>query len=304
MDGFVLLGDLLSTSNPASLFMVFVFGTLLGSFVNVCIGRMPVTKSIVWPGSACGECGVPLAWWQNVPLASYIGLGARCNFCGSVIGPRYLLLEVLTGLVAVSLFASTHTEAVVDVHGPLSATYVFVYQLVFACLLIIVFFIDLDAWIILDEINYFGIAAGVLGAWLLPPQYGFLAQLGYPVDGHLAEATGGWQNLAWSMLGAGLGFALFSGIALLGSLLARQEAMGRGDVKLAALIGAFLGPQRGVLALLLSFPLGAAVALPLILIARRGSKTPVPFGTFMAVAAYVVMLFGDALLRMMLPFAL
>ena len=299
VDGIELLIEVMSTANPTSLMLVFAFGTLFGSFVNVCIGRLPVCKSIVWPGSACGDCGVPLAWWQNIPIVSYVALRARCYWCGSHIGIRYLLLEVLTGFVAVAVFWSTHDEMALLRYGVAGATLLFVYGFAFCCFLIIVFFVDLDAWIILDEVNYVGIAFGIVGAWAMPPAFGVLSYYNELAWGLGAPLPAGrWGNVAWSLEGAVLGFALFFAIALLGSLLARQEAMGQGDVKFAALIGAFLGPQRGLLALLLSFPLGALFALPMVLMRGKSGKTPLPFGTFMAVAAFLVVVGGAWLPRL------
>lgn len=265
------LTAVMSTPNPLSLALIFCFGTLIGSFVNVCIGRLQVGKSIVWPSSACTACGVPLQWWQNVPIVSYLALGARCHYCGSPIGVRYLLLEVLTGAVAGAVFWTT---------GKLD--YAFFYYFTFSCLLIIVFFVDLDAWIILDEINYFGIVCGIAGAWLLSPPFGTSAGL------HLQRLAPGTANVIGSAVGAMLGYGFFYGIAILGAMLARQEAMGRGDVKFAAMIGAFLGPQHGFIALVLAFPLGAVFALPLMFFRGKGGKTPIPFGTFMAAAAFAM----------------
>lgn len=301
MEGIEALLEVMSTNNPVSLLLVFVYGTLMGSFVNVCIGRMPVEKSIVWPGSACTCCGVPLKWWQNLPILSYVALGARCYFCASHIGVRYLLLEVLTGIAAVLVWWSTHTAPFLVAHGVLLASWAFCYYFGFTCLLIIVFFVDLDAWIILDQVNYAGIAAGLAGAWFMPPQYEILYTLGFhdipPEWNVFRHSLGGLYNVAWSACGAALGFSMFLVIALLGSMLARQEAMGRGDVKFAALIGAFLGPQKGFAALLLSFPLGALFAIPLIFLRGKSGKTPIPFGTFMAVAAFVVAVLGEYVVR-------
>lgn len=281
MEGLEILRDILSTANPQSLVIVFTFGTLFGSFINVCIWRLPVGKSIVWPGSACTSCGVPLQWWQNLPVISYLALGGRCQYCRTPFSIRYLLMELLSGGVAALLLTRLH-----------GLGFAFFYDYLFSALLIIVFFVDLDAWIILDEVNFFGIAAGVLGATALPMQYGVLEDFGVSVAG-VPRLVG---NVGWSLLGAALGYAFFLGIALVGSMLARQEAMGRGDVKFAALIGAFLGPQRGLLALFGSFPLGALFAVPLILLRRKSGKTPVPFGTFMAVAAFAMAAWGDPIM--------
>lgn len=301
MEEIALFLELMSTANAGAFAVVFAFGTLFGSFVNVCIGRLPVCKSIVWPGSSCGECGVPLAWWQNIPVISYLALRARCYWCASPIHIRYLLLEMLTGFVAVAVFWSTHDETILLRYGAGAASLLFLYWFAFSCLLIIVFFVDLDAWIILDEVNYFGIALGVLGAYAMPARFGVVPALEVYTSSPVEASLGGWSNVLWSLSGAALGFGLFFAIALLGSLLARQEAMGQGDVKFAALIGAFLGPQRALLALLLSFPLGALFALPLVVVRGKSGKTPLPFGTFMAVAAFLVVVAGERL-PPMLPF--
>lgn len=283
-EGLEVLMEALESVNPISLGLAFCFGTFIGSFLNVCIGRMPVGKSIVWPGSACTSCGVPLAWWQNVPVVSYLLLGGRCHECHTPFSWRYLFLEVLAGgLAALVLYR---------VGG---VGYEFAYYFAFCCLLVVVFFVDLDAWIILDQVNYTGIGLGLVGAWWLP-----FAPGGYPMLGELgfdpASLGRGGGNVAWGLVGAALGFGLFQGIAILGSLLARQTAMGQGDVKLAAMIGAFLGPAKGMLALFVAFPLGALVAVPLIFLHRSSGKTPVPFGTFMAVGAVIALVAGDSLL--------
>lgn len=286
MEGLELFVELMQSVNTLSMWFVFGFGAFFGSFLNVCIGRMPVGKSIVWPGSACTACGVPLAWWQNLPLVSYVCLGGRCHECHTPFSVRYLLLEVVTGLVAALVF-----------HRTGGLCYEFWYYFCFSCLLIVVFFVDLDAWIILDEVNYFGIAVGVLGAWWIPlspqaPGFLVLGEYGWDVSG----VGTGVGNVGWALCGAASGFVLFRGIAVLGSLLARQEAMGWGDVKLAAMIGAFLGPQLGAVALFLAFPLGAVVAGPVMLLRRTSGKTPVPFGTFMAVGALMAIVAGDRML--------
>ncbi|MBM3464864.1 MAG: prepilin peptidase [Armatimonadetes bacterium] len=288
LDGVMLAREIMSSANVASNVIIFLFGTLFGSFVNVCIARLPVGKSIVWPGSSCGACGVPLPGWQNVPVLAYLLLRGRCWFCRTPFSRRYLLMELLVGALATALW--------VHADGPRAE---FFYYFTFACLLVIVFFVDLDAWIILDEVNYFGVVAGMLGAAALPPRYLMLHDMGLPVPG--------WPpwllNVLWSALGALVGYAFFLAIAVIGSALARQEAMGRGDVKFAAMIGAFLGPQQGMTALLLSFPLGALVAVPLLLVRGKGGKTPVPFGTFMAVAAFGMVIYGARIMRWLDPLA-
>lgn len=258
--------------------IVFVYGTLFGSFLNVVIYRMPQERSIVAPGSACGTCGTPLAWWQNLPVLSYFLLGGRCHTCGSSFSIRYAAIEALTGLAAALLLYH---------HGQVG--YPLVYHFVFFCLLTAIFFMDLDHWIILDQVSLAGAAVGFLGsAWM--PARGDL-----PLD--LPDPLG---NLASSLLGLVLGAAFFWSIQVVGTLLARQDALGGGDVKLAAMMGAFLGWEMGMVSFLVSFLLGAVVAVPLMLLRRRRGKDPVPLGTFMAVAGFLTALWGRDILGFLL----
>lgn len=270
--------DALLVANPFSLVIVFVYGTLFGSFLNVVIYRMPLERSVVVPGSACGTCGTPLAWWQNIPVLSYTALGGRCHTCGTHYSFRYAFVEALTG--AAAAFLLYH-------HGSIGVP--FVYHFIFFCFLTAVFFMDLDHWIILDEVSVPGIVVGVLGSLFMPARWDL------PLD--LSPAVG---NLASSLLGVVMGAAFFWSIQVVGTLLARQEAMGGGDVKLAALMGAFLGWKMGLVSFLLSFFLGAAVAIPLMLFGRRRGKDPVPLGTFMAVAAFATAVWGPGIMDFML----
>lgn len=270
--------EVLLVPNPFSLMVFFVYGSLFGSFLNVVIYRMPLERSIVAPGSACGTCGTPLSWWQNLPILSYLALGGRCHTCGTHFSPRYALVEAVSGAVAALLLVH---------YGELG--FPLLYHFVFFCLLTAIFFMDLDHWIILDEISVPGIAVGLLGAPFMP------ARWDVPFD--LAPA---WGNLASSVLGVLLGAVFFWSIQVVGTLLARQEALGGGDVKLAALMGAFLGWKMGLVSFLLSFFLGAAVAIPLMAFGRRRGKDPVPLGTFMAVAAFSTAVWGPQILDFML----
>lgn len=270
--------DALFVANPFSLVVVFVYGCLFGSFLNVVIYRMPLERSIVAPGSACGTCGTPLAWWQNIPVISYVALGGRCHTCGTHYSFRYAFVEALTG--AAAAFLLHH-------HGSVGVP--FVYHFVLFCFLTAVFFMDLDHWIILDEVSVPGIVVGVVGSLFMPARWDL------PLD--LSPAVG---NLASSLLGVIVGASFFWSIQVVGTLLARQEAMGGGDVKLAALMGAFLGWKMGLVSFLLSFFLGAAVAIPLMLFGRRRGKDPVPLGTFMAVAAFATAVWGPEIMDFML----
>jgi leader peptidase (prepilin peptidase)/N-methyltransferase len=278
------LRDLFDPANPAGLLVVFVFGTLIGSFLNVCIYRLPLNRSIALPGSACPHCGSPIPWWQNIPLLSYIALGARCFCCRRVIGFRYFLVELIAGAAITWLYAFFN--------GP---SFLFFYSFVFTCFLIVIFFIDLDHWIILDNVVLPGALIGLAGSFLIPPGYSaaLLPDFGLP---H-ALARG-----ANSLSGAIAGYFFFAVIAAVGTFFARQEALGRGDVKFAALLGAFLGVHGGIIAFLLAFFLGAFLVLPLLLSKRLRRRHPIPFGTFMALGGFISFLWGERLFYHYLTF--
>lgn len=271
--------DNLLTPTPLSLFLVFLYGSLFGSFLNVVIYRMPLERSIVAPGSACGTCGTPLAWWQNIPILSYLLLAGRCHACGSHYSIRYAAIEALTGAAAALILWH---------HGGIGMP--FLLHFVFFCFLVAVFFMDLDHWIILDEVSLTGVAVGLVGSAFMPLRGDMLVAALHP----------SLQNLASSVLGLLLGVAFFWSVQVIGTLLARQEALGTGDIKLAAMMGAFLGWQMALVAYLLSFILGALVAVPMMVLRRRRGKDPVPLGTFMAVAAFLTALWGDRIFEFFL----
>lgn len=282
--------ELLLTPNPFSLMVVFVFGSLIGSFLNVVIYRTPLERSIVWPGSACTTCGTPLKAWQNIPVLSYLALGGRCGYCSSLYSPRYALIE---------LFVASCTAALFWFYGGPTATFFSVLTLF--CFCVSVFFTDLDHWIIPDQVNFTGVAFGIFFGFLVPlrPDFDLDPEL---VPGWLAHIMGvRWEsNLLSSLLGVGVGMLFFYAIQVVGTILARQEAMGGGDVKFAGLIGAFLGWRLALMAFFLSFVLGAMIAIPLMILRRGRGKDPIPFGTFMALAAVLVALFGERMLDFML----
>ncbi len=239
---------------------VFAFGACIGSFLNVVIYRTPLERSVNRPGSGCTSCGTPLEPWQNVPILAYLKQKGRCHYCASSYSPRYMLIELFMAIAAVALYAH---------YGALNEAWLSTFVLTALCTS--VFFTDLDHWLIPDQITYPGVVLGFV----------------------IACATiGPVQSLA----GLAVGWAAFYTIQKAGLLFARQDAMGGGDVKFAALIGAFLGLKLGALALGFSFVLGGLYALPMIL-ARRDGKEPVPFGTFMAVAAIAVALGGTPFLK-------
>lgn len=257
------------------LLIVFLFGALMGSFFNVCIYRLPHGQSPNRPRrSFCPLCGTTIAWYDNIPLVSYPVLGGLCRHCGGRISSRYWWVELLTAL----LFA-----AVFWVHGYSAATPLF---LALTAVLIISTFTDLDHWIIPDSVSLGGTAIGIAGALVVSAlgtterwsDIGQSLYVAYPF-----ERMPPWGIAASSLAGAVFGFALLWTVGLIGTLLFRKEAMGMGDMKLFACIGAFLGWHGCLLVLALASFLGATLGLSLLLaqwiVAKLSPATNRPVST-------------------------
>lgn len=241
---------------------VFIFGSMVGSFLNVCIHRLPAGQSIVFPPSHCPTCKQPIRPTDNIPLFSYALLGGRCRACRSPISARYPLVEILTGATAVV----TYLVFGLSPEGLMNFA--------FLAALITITFIDLDHQIIPDAISLPGIGVGFLASLFL--------------------GTPGWQSsLAGLLLGGGVLWAVAEGYFRLTG----REGMGGGDVKLLAMIGAFLGWKAVPVSLLLASLTGTVVGLTLILAQGRDSHTPIPFGPFLALGAVSALFFGDDLIR-------
>src|SRR5436190_14663931 len=258
---------------------VFAIGAVVGSFLNVVIARVPKGQSIVSPGSRCPRCGSPIAWYDNLPILSFILLRARCRKCGLPISPRYPLVELLTGVLAVAVFRHD---------GP---GWIAVGDFGLVAALVALAYIDLDTWLLPHQITWPLLAVG-----LVSPLWN--------------------RELTWaqSLIGAAAGFALFAAIALIGEKLLKRETMGWGDVWLLAAIGAWLGWPALLPVVLLSALQGAIVGS--ILLATRREPEPstppaapppaadddwvppkhaVPYGPFLSLAALEVLFFGDRL---------
>src|SRR2546427_1137780 len=218
---------------------VFALGAVVGSFLNVVIARVPKGQSVVSPRSRCPRCGNPIAWYDNIPIVSFILLRARCRKCGQPISPRYPLVELLTGLLAVAVFQR---------EGPGWAA---VGDFVFVATLVALAYIDLDTWLLPHQITWPLLALG-----LASPLW----------NGRLS-----WLD---SAIGAGAGFALFAAIALLGEKLLKRETMGWGDVWLLAAIGAWLGWPALLPIVLLSAIQGAIVGSILLVTRREPAQAP------------------------------
>jgi leader peptidase (prepilin peptidase)/N-methyltransferase len=234
-----------------------VLGLAVGSFLNVCIHRLPRRESISRPPSHCPACKRPLAWIDNVPIVSYLALKGRCRQCGARISPRYLLVELMTAAMFVAACATFEP-------GWLLAA-----RLVFGCAMIVLFMIDLEHQLLPNVITLPGILAGLAFSLVAPP--------------------GLRDSLIGLAVGGGILFAIAEGYYRLRG----EEGMGMGDVKMLAMIGAFLGWQLTIVTFVLSSIAGACVGLLVIASKRGDMKYALPFGTFLASAALVASLAGD-----------
>jgi leader peptidase (prepilin peptidase)/N-methyltransferase len=235
-------------------------GLCIGSFLNVCIHRLPLKQSVVSPGSRCPGCGYALTWRDNIPLVSYAALGGRCRSCRMPISIRYPFVELVTGGIFVwhlAVFGLTPLLAV---------------RLAFACALIVLFSIDLEHQILPDRITLPGIVVGFACSLVLPP--------------------GPLMSLAGIAAGGGILWA----IAEAWFRLRKVDAMGFGDVKMLAMIGAMLGLRLVLVTFVLATMAGGILGVVLIVTRRANLATAVPFGTMLAAAALVASLYGDSLL--------
>jgi len=242
---------------------LFVVGCILGSFLNVVIYRLPRGQSVVRPGSKCPRCGVAIRWYDNVPVLSYLLLRGKCRDCGERINARYPIVELLAGAVPALIYARYGPGPELALYWPL------------AYALIVLSFVDLDLRILPDKITIPGIAVGLIAAPLL-----------------------GLETFWNSLIGAAVAGGALYLIALLGAAVFRKESMGGGDIKLAAMLGAFAGWRDVPLMLFLAFFSGAIVGLVLVGTHRtRDGDHAVPFGPFLALGALAVLLWGDVILH-------
>lgn len=246
--------------------MVFLFGLFFGSFANVCIYRLPRNESIVFPSSHCPLCQTSIHWYDNIPLFSFIFLGAKCRHCSAPISWRYPLVELLTGIVFAALFFKYQFSL-----------FFWVYALV-SFFLIVITFIDFQEQIIPDELSYSLIFLGLLFSFFNSELY--LKWLFYlpPVINRLAS----------SYLGLVIGGGVLYFIAWVS-----RGGMGGGDIKLAAGLGAFLGWENTLIMLGLSFFLGGMAGVILLATGKKKRKDAVPFGPFIALATFIILLYSQ-----------
>jgi len=243
-----------------------LLGLAFGSFLNVCIYRLPRRESLLWPASHCTACRRLLAWYENVPIVSWLVLRGRCRTCQTPISAAYPIVEAITAIV----FAGA-----VFVYG---LTWLLVVRLVFASALIVLFVIDLRHRILPNVITLPGIVFGFVASWFLPP---------------------GWLS---SLIGIAAGGGVLLAIAEGYYRLRGQEGLGMGDVKMLAMIGAFLGWPLMLLTLVLASFAGSAVGIALMASGRGTMQAALPFGTFLALGALAAAVVGDSILGWYLSF--
>jgi len=249
-------------------FFAFGGGACIGSFVNVCVYRIPLNRSIISPGSHCAACGAPIPWYYNIPIVSWLTLRGKAACCGTRIDVRYWMVEVGLAFLFLALWLK---------FGPTDPVAAFIYAamitgLTCACL------VDLDHYIIPDRFTLGGCVAG------------FVACTAHP---SLMSQTSPLQGFSWSLASAMMGALTLLAVAWLGTLLFKKEAMGMGDVKFLAAMCSFLGATSITWILPLSSLIGSILGLSLIFWQRGAWGTRIPYGPFLGLAA-VLWLFGGS----------
>ncbi|WP_243371431.1 A24 family peptidase [Geotalea sp. SG265] len=238
-------------------FFAFIFGAVVGSFLNVCIYRLPKGESVVFPPSHCLQCGYKIRFYDNIPIVSYLFLRGRCRSCDTSISLQYPVVELLNGLLTLFLFIK---------FGP---TLTFLLLFLFSSALVAITFIDLEHQIIPDVISLPGIVIGFVASFFLP----WL----------------GWKN---SLIGILLGGGSLLIIAYGYQFLTKKEGMGGGDIKLLAMMGAFLGWRSIPFIIFIASLVGSVVGITLMLAQKKDSKLAIPFGPFLAFAAILYVFYG------------
>jgi leader peptidase (prepilin peptidase) / N-methyltransferase len=263
-----------------------IFGALVGSFLNVCIFRLPKEESIIWPGSHCPRCKKPINFYDNIPLISYLLLRGKCRYCKKPISFQYPLIEGITALSSLFLIMR---------FGP-SLSYLIYFAFVAA--LIVITVIDLYHQIIPDVISLPGIGVGLFASWFLPnPSFldsllRFLvlqaSRIGVNLITHISFVDG--------LLGFLLGGTSLFLVMQLYFYLRKSEGMGGGDIKLLAMIGAFLGWKAVVLTILLSSLIGSIVGITIMIWKGENLKYAIPFGPFLSLGAVIALFYQNEII--------
>ena len=238
-----------------------ILGAVVGSFLNVIIFRLPIGRSVVWPGSICAKCSRPLSWYENIPIVSFLALRARCRTCGARISWRYPIVEAVTAAMFAVLY------------WLLGPSLLFVSRAVFGSALVALFAIDLEHYLLPDAITLPGIVVGFVFSLFTEP---------------------GWLE---SLIGILAGGGVLWGVAEAYYRIRHEDGLGFGDVKMLGMIGAFLGWKLMLLTLFYGSVGGSIIGLALMVSGRGDMKYKLPFGTFLALGAGAAMIVGPPFLH-------
>lgn len=249
--------------SPDTIFACFAFalGAVVGSFLNVCIFRLPKDESVVFPPSHCTNCDYRIRWYDNIPILSYLFLRGKCRRCGAPISLQYPLVELINALLSLALFLR---------YGP---GFVFAVLLVFCSALVVVTFIDLEHQIIPDSITLPGIVVGFLVSFFIPSH--------------------GWLNSLLGILAGGGSLLL---VAYGYQLIAKRDGMGGGDIKLLAMMGAFFGWKAILFIVFAASLLGSVIGISIMLAKKKDSTLAIPFGPYLASGAILYIFYGKRLI--------
>ncbi len=249
---------------------IFLFGLIVGSFLNVCIIRMAKEESIVMPGSHCLKCKKQIPWYDNIPLLSFILLRGKCRFCGEKFSFRYFFIELLTGLVFLGMYQYVGLRLIL------------IPYLVMMSGFIVATFTDIDERIIPDEISIGGMIVGLVLSLLIPELH--------KTDLHLLSL---WRSVLGVLIGGGSIYLM----GILGDFIFKKESMGGGDVKLMAMIGAFLGWKLAILAFFIAPFFGAVFG---IIEKIRTKQSLIPYGPFLVIGALIALFYSDPIINWIL----
>ncbi len=241
-------------------FIVFLFGAVIGSFLNVCIHRLPREESVAWPASHCPTCRKPIAWYDNIPIVSYLVLRGRCRACQSPISIRYPLVETANAIGYVGVFWMFGFTAIACAYAALVSA------------LVVVTGTDLSHTMIPDAVTLPGIVVGLLCAALILP-------------------ISVMESLTGILVGGGLLWFL----AWISPYVFGKEGMGGGDIKLMAMVGAFIGWQPVLLAIMIGSFLGSMIGGTLMISGVISRREPIPFGPFLAIGSLLALVFHQPL---------
>ncbi|GAB6075592.1 prepilin peptidase [Desulfurobacterium crinifex] len=242
--------------------MAFIFGTIVGSFLNVCTYRIPMGESVIYPSSHCPKCGEKIKWYDNIPIISYLILRGKCRNCGEKISVQYPLIELLTGIL---------TAGVIWRYG---VSFVSLYFLILIYVLIVVSMIDLKTMLVPVKLCYFAMVAGILLSLFVPV-----------------------ISFKDSILGASFGAGIILFIIETYYIFTGKEGMGYGDANIMAVIGAFLGWEKVLLTIFFASLIGSVVGIALMVLKGKNVKFALPFGPFLSAGTYITILFGDEIIK-------